>query len=65
VKRRLYERAGVDEYWVVDPEVDAIRVFRRSGGKFARPVELSAETGGVLTTALLPGLAIAVTRVFA
>src|SRR5262245_17107882 len=37
VKRCLYERVGVDEYWIVDPATDAIRVFRRTGGVFARP----------------------------
>ena len=38
IKRRLYERMGVTEYWVVDPDLDAIRVYRRSAGGFDRPV---------------------------
>ncbi len=63
IKRRLYERTGVDEYWVVDPEIDTIRVYRRSGGTFARVVELSADAGDVLTTPLLPGLEIPLARV--
>ena len=65
LKRRLYERTGVEEYWVVDPDVDAIRVFRRSSRGFDRPVELSAEAGDILTTPLLPGLDIPIARVFA
>ena len=65
IKRRLYERSNVLEYWVVDPEVDVIRVYHRSGDRFGRAVELSAEAGDVLTTALLPGLQIPLTDVFA
>jgi Uma2 family endonuclease len=63
VKRRLYERTGVSEYWVVDPEIDAIRIYRREGDGFADVVELSADAGDVLTTPLLPGLEIPLTRV--
>jgi Uma2 family endonuclease len=36
IKRQLYERAGVSEYWVADPEIDAIRVYRREGDGFGR-----------------------------
>jgi Uma2 family endonuclease len=64
VKRRLYERAGVSEYWVVDPEIEIIRVYLREADRFARPLELSAEAGDVLTTPLLPGLSLPLVRVF-
>ena len=64
VKRRLYEQTGVSEYWVVDPELDTIRVYRREGGGFSRVSELSAEAGDVLTTELLPRLEIPLRRVF-
>ena len=64
IKRHLYERSGVSEYWVVDPELDLVRVYRRGGEEFARPVELSAQTGDVLTTSLLPGLELRLSRIF-
>jgi len=43
-KRRLFERSGVREYWLADPELDAVQVFRPSPeGRLARVVELTAE----------------------
>jgi len=64
IKRRLYDRTGVSEYWIVDPEIDTIRVYRREAKTFARVVELSSEARDVLTTSLLPGLEIPLPRVF-
>jgi Uma2 family endonuclease len=31
IKRRLYERDGAVEYWIVDPELDVVRIYRRGG----------------------------------
>src|SRR5262245_10969746 len=45
IKRLLYERSGVSEHWVVDPEIDVIRVYRRVADGFDRPVECRADTG--------------------
>ncbi len=64
IKRRLYERSEVVEYWVVDPELETIRVYRRAGNHFERPVELSREAGDVLRTDLLAGLDLPLARVF-
>jgi Uma2 family endonuclease len=64
IKRRLYERSGVSEYWIVDPDIEVIRVYRRAGDRFARAEELSRESGDALTTAILPGLEITLTQVF-
>jgi Uma2 family endonuclease len=64
IKRRLYERMGVSEYWVVDPEIEAIRIYRQEHGQFGRPIELSRETGDILTTPLLPGLELPLARIF-
>lgn len=41
-----------------------VRVYRRAGDTFGRPVELSAEAGDVLTTPLLVGLDMPLARIF-
>ncbi len=64
IKRQLFDRGGVREYWVVDPDADVVRVFRRQAdGSLAAIAELAREA--VLTTPLLPGLAIRLNELFA
>lgn len=64
IKRRLYERNGVREYWGVDPDLDRVRVYRSRDGRYHRPEELSFEAGDARTTPLLPGLELPLSRIF-
>jgi Uma2 family endonuclease len=64
IKKRLYERSGLSEYWVIDPELDVVRVYRRGEEEFGRAIELSSEADDSLTTPLLPGLEMPLRRIF-
>ncbi len=64
IKRKLYERYGVDEYWIVDPILETIKIYRREGGAYRRVAELSNESADVLSTPLLPELGIPLSEVF-
>lgn len=64
-KRKLYERGGVDEYWIVDPELELVKIYRRTGAELARVAEISTETGETITVPLLPGFELPINDVFA
>lgn len=63
-KAEIYDRAGVQEYWVVDPIQDTVTVYYRIEGRL-RPISRSeARTKDVLMTPLLPGLDIELAELF-
>jgi Uma2 family endonuclease len=64
LKRRLYERAGVLEYWFVDPDPRLVRVYRRERDRFTPTMELSQELAGSLRSPLFPNLELPLTTVF-
>ena len=65
LKRDLFNRVGVREYWLVDPDTNVVAVHARdAGGRFGEGRALAAAEHDVLTTRLLPGLSIALDALF-
>lgn len=64
IKRELFERGGVREYWIVDPKALEVTVYRRSPeGAFPKAGQFSV--ADELTTPLLPGFTLAVAKLLA
>jgi Uma2 family endonuclease len=64
IKRKLYERFAVREYWIVDPELETVKVFALTDRGYIRSPELSREAGESLTTSLLPDFRIPLAEIF-
>lgn len=63
VKRREYARAGIDEYWIVDPKEKRITVLKRRGKTYL--IHAQARPGDRASSALLRGFEVDATDVFA
>ena len=63
-KLQLYERFGVQEYWVVDPDLDVIKVYRLVEGRYRRAAELTLAAHDVVSTPLMPGLEVSLADIF-
>lgn len=65
LKRSLYDRTGVREYWLVDPDLGVVTIHRRAAdGSFPVFASLSREGHDTLETPLLPGWSVTLDRLF-
>lgn len=64
LKRDLFERGGVQEHWIVDPVAGTIDIHRRSGEVLTHSARLSKDNGQTLTSPLLPGFEVGLSRLF-
>jgi Uma2 family endonuclease len=62
-KRREYARAGIPEYWIVDPHAEHVVVLRLVGRRYE--VHGTFAPGAVAASSLLPGFRVHVTELFA
>jgi len=65
-KRAVYDREGVREYWMVDPEARSVTVLRRprTDAGLTDVTVLTLAEGGILESRLFPGLQIPLRDVF-
>jgi Uma2 family endonuclease len=64
IKRELFERGGVQEYWIVDPASSLVTVHRREGKTLDAQTALTAAHHDVLTTPLITWFALSVSELF-
>ena len=65
IKRDLYERFEVSEYWIVDPDAETIEVFtRHADGRLLTAAELSRAAGDELASPLFPGWTVPLDGIF-
>jgi Uma2 family endonuclease len=61
-KLALYSRENVEEYWIVDQQLRVVDIFRRAGSALGFVERLRADA--VLTTPLLPGFSVSLSRIW-
>jgi Uma2 family endonuclease len=62
VKRQLYGKYGVQEYWIVDPDSSSVLTFRLLGQTLEQIVELKSDDD--LTSPILPDFRLRVGTIF-
>lgn len=63
-KRQRYAHYGVPEYWIVDPELDLVKIYRFTVDRYSQATILTREAQDILTTPLLPGLNVPLVMLF-
>ena len=64
IKKELFDRGGVREYWIVDPDRSHVIVHRRNSDGFSARTPFAAADVAVLTSPLLPGFSLSVSELF-
>ena len=62
IKRKIYARFGVQEYWIVDPDRKTVEVL--SWTESGYHTEAIVPAGGTLNSALFPGLNLNLAEIF-
>ncbi len=62
VKLKLYSRYGVQEYWIVNWQLQTLEIYRRTDAQLQLVATLLA--GDTLTSPLLPGFRVEIDRIF-
>ncbi len=61
-KFKIYEKHGVREYWVIDPEEQSVEIFALQDGRFT--LEQKAEKQGTVSSKVVEGFTLPVENIF-
>lgn len=61
-KYKIYEKSGVKEYWIVDPEEKSVQVFLLKEGKFVLDQDVAVQ--GAVSSRLLGGFTVSLESIF-
>lgn len=64
IKRQRYEHYGIPEYWIIDPELALVKIYRLIDGRYGQATVLTLEAQDRLTTPLLPNLNLPLVTLF-
>jgi Uma2 family endonuclease len=65
IKHTLYERAQVQEYWIIDPHSETVKIFQLREGRYDSAQELTIQQPkAAITTPLLPELTLTLHEIF-
>jgi len=64
IKRQRYEHYGISEYWIFDPELAQVKIYRLIDGRYGQAIVLTLEAQDTLTTPLLPKLSLPLATLF-
>jgi Uma2 family endonuclease len=64
IKRDRYARFGVREYWIVDPELETIKLMELGAAGYGSPREVALERAERLSSSVLPGLDLPLDQIF-
>ena len=65
LKRTPYERAQVQEYWIIDPHAETVKIFQLCEGRYDFTQKHTTNQGkAAITTPLLPGLSLPLHEIF-
>jgi len=64
IKKELFDRGGVREYWIVDSDRSQVAVYRRERSALDARSTLSPADSAVLTTASIPGFSLSLSDLF-
>ncbi len=62
VKRKLYSRYGVQEYWIFNWQFQTLEIYRRTDAQLQLVATLLS--GDTLTSPILPGFSVEIDRIF-